>query len=201
MHRALAHQHQGPGLRGKCPGRGRGRLGIRICHGLEPPPGARVVLGGWEAELHLPLDHVVYRDPKSRRLRGRDGISLPAGEGEGGDPQGETRELLRLAYWARRGERPSPSGEWGPGTGVVSWPAARMRRPTADGRSLSRKTATSMALQGFASSRAVSAMSATRRDSCGPISLAGLSMGLAAGGSGSSSDVSAGCEGSGGLRA
>ena len=67
---------------------------------------------------------------------------------------------VRLAYWARRGERPSPSGEWGPGTGVVSWPAARMRRPTADRRSLSRKTATSMALQGFASSRAASAMSA-----------------------------------------
>ena len=76
-----------------------------------------------------------------------------------------------------------------------------MRRPTADRRSLSRKTATSMALQGFASSRAASAVSAARRDSCGPISPVRLSTGFAAGGSGSSSDVSAGCEGFGGLRA
>ena len=76
MHQALAHHHQSPGIRGHCPGRGRGRPGIRVCHGLEPPSGARVALGGWEAELHLPLDHVVHRDPKSRRVRGRDGISL-----------------------------------------------------------------------------------------------------------------------------
>ena len=97
MYRALAHQHQGPGIRGGCPGRRRGRPGIRICHGLEPPPGARAALEGGEAELHPPLDHVVDRDPKSRRVRGRDGISLPAGEGEGGDPQGEVHELEQPA--------------------------------------------------------------------------------------------------------
>ena len=90
------------------------------------------------------------------------------------------------------------AGEWGLGTGVVSWPAARIRRPTANKRSLSRKTATSMALQGFTSSRAASPMSVARRDSRRPISPVGLSTGFAAGGSGSSSDVSAGCEGSGG---
>ena len=116
-------------------------------------------------------------------------------------PTSWSSSRVLLAYWARRGGRPSPSGEWGPGTGVASWPAARMRRPTADRRSLSRKTATSMALQGFASSRAVSAMSATRRDSCGLVPPVGLPMGPVAGGSGSSSDASAGCEGSGGLRA
>ena len=97
MYRALAHQHQGSGVRGDRPGRGWGRPGIRICHGLEPPPWARAALGGGEAELHPPLDHVINRDPKSRRVRGRDGISLPAGEGEGGDPQGITHELEQLA--------------------------------------------------------------------------------------------------------
>ena len=30
-------------------------------------------------------------------MRGRDGISLPAGEGGGGDPQGEVHELEQLA--------------------------------------------------------------------------------------------------------
>ena len=84
---------------------------------------------------------------------------------------------------------------------MVSWPAARMRRPTADMSSLSRKTATSRALQGFTSSRAVSAMSATRRDSCGPSSPGGLSAWPAAGGVGSSSDSTAGGRGSSGLRA
>ena len=196
-----------PCIRGHRPGRGRGRPGIYICHGLDPPPGARVALGGWEAELHLPLDHVVHRDPKSRRVGGRDGISLPVGEGEEGDPQGEVHKLEQLAgplgVLCQEGgslERPSLSGEWGPGPEMVSWPAARMRRPTAERRSLSRKKATSMALHGFASSRAVSGLSAATRDSCGPTSPVGLSTGSAAGGSGSSSDVSAGCEGSGGLR-
>ena len=31
---------------------------------------------------------------------------------------------VRLAYCAKRGERPSLSGEWGPGMGVAPWPAA-----------------------------------------------------------------------------
>ena len=84
---------------------------------------------------------------------------------------------------------------------MVSWPAARMQRPTADRRSLSRKTATSRALQGFASSRAVSAMSAARRDSCRPSSPGGLSARPAAGGAGSSSNSTAGGRGSSGLRA
>ena len=97
MYRALAHQHQGPGIRGDCPRRGRGTPDMRICIGLEPPPGARAALGGGEAELHPPLDHVIHRDLKSRRVRGRDGISLPAGEGEGGDPPGEAHELEQLA--------------------------------------------------------------------------------------------------------
>ena len=97
MHRALSRQHQGPGIRGDRPRQGRGRPGIRIRHGLESPPGARAALGGGEAELHLPLDHVIHRDPKSRRVRGRDGIPLPAGEGEGGDPLGEAHELEQLA--------------------------------------------------------------------------------------------------------
>ena len=97
MYRALAYQHQGPGIRGDRPGRGWGRPGIRICHGLEPPPRGRAALGGGEAELHPPLDHVIHRDPKSRRVRSRDGISLPAGEGEGGDPQGIAHELEQLA--------------------------------------------------------------------------------------------------------
>ena len=117
------------------------------------------------------------------------------------NPTSWSSSRVLLAYWARRGGRPSPSGEWGPGTGVVSLPAARMRRPTADRRSLSRKTATSRALQGFASSRAVSAMSAARRDSCGPTSPGGLPAWLAAGGSGSSSDTTAAGRGSSGLRA
>ena len=47
--------------------------------------------------MHPPLDHVIHRDPKSRRVRSRDGISLPAGEGEGGDPQGIAHELEQLA--------------------------------------------------------------------------------------------------------
>ena len=97
-----------------------------------------------------------------------------------------------LAYCAKRGERPSLSGGWGPGMGVASWPAARMRRPTADRRSLSTNTATSMALQGFTSSRAVWAMRAARRDCCWLPS----PRGLVAGGLGSSSEVSTGGNGS-----
>ena len=74
-----------------------------------------------------------------------------------------------LTCWAKQGERLSLPGEVGLGRGVVSWPAVRMRRPSADGRSLSRKASTSMALQGFTSSTAVSAMRAARRDSCLPM--------------------------------
>ena len=113
-------------------------------------------------------------------------------------PTSWSSSRVLLAYWAKRGGGPSPSGEWGPGTGVVSSPAARMRRPTADRRSLSRKTATSMALQGFASSRAVSAMSAAKRDSCWP---AGSPTGPVAGGSGFASDMTTGGESSGELSA
>ena len=87
----------GPGYPGELPGAGAGQT----THTHTPWPGATVrgacCPGGWEAELQLPLDHVVHRDPKSRRVRGRDGISLPVGEGEGGDPQGETHELEQLA--------------------------------------------------------------------------------------------------------
>ena len=84
---------------------------------------------------------------------------------------------------------------------MVSWPAARMRRPSADRRSLYRKTANSIALQGFASSRAVSAMSSARRESCGPTPPGGVSAWLAAGGSGSSSDTTADGRDSSWLRA
>ena len=81
---------------GEPPGAGAGP-GMNICHGLEPPSTARAALGGGEAELNPSPDNVIYRDPKSRRVRGRDGFSLPAREGEGGDPQGEAHELEQLA--------------------------------------------------------------------------------------------------------
>ena len=58
--------------RGRCPRRGLG--------GGAPPTPRRAI----------------HRDHESRRLRGR-GISLRAGEGEIGDPQGELNELEQLA--------------------------------------------------------------------------------------------------------
>ena len=70
--------------------------------------------------------------------------------------------------------------------GVASWLAAGMRHPTGDRRSLSMTTATSMALQEFASSKAMSAMRAARRDSFWATSPRGPTVGS----SGFSSDVS-----------
>ena len=202
---ALAYQHQSPSVRGHRPGRGWGRAGIRICHGLETPAGAGAPSAGREAELHLPLDHVTHRDPKSRRVRG--GMATPSQlerEKEGTPivkSSSWSSSHVRLAYCATRGERASLLGKWRPTTAGGSWPAVGMRRPTADRRSLSIKTATSMALHGFTSSRALSAMSAARRDLCWPISLGGPSGGPSVGSSESSSNVSVGCETSGGAGA
>ena len=82
---ALPYEHKSPSVRGHRPGRVWGTLGIQICIGLEPSAGGAAPGGGREAELHLPLDHVIHRDPKSRRVWCRDGISLPAAEEEGGE--------------------------------------------------------------------------------------------------------------------
>ena len=141
------------------PGQGWGIPDVCICHSLEPPPGAGAPVRGRESELHLPLYHVVHRIPRPWRVGGHDSIPLPAREGEGGGSQGEFSDLSQLArplgiLGHFGGERASLSGERGPGTGVVSWPAAGMHRPTTDRRLVSRNTAPSMALLGFTFFRA-----------------------------------------------